>query len=114
MTVSNPRCFFDLTHGGRPLGRIVMELYASVVPKTAENFSTLCRGDTKNDQGVPLTYKNSTFHRVIKNFMIQGGGRMEPLNLQISLGMTALEDCLFMGKSLLTKISVFFMILQAC
>jgi cyclophilin family peptidyl-prolyl cis-trans isomerase len=46
------------------LGRVVIELYDSVVPKTANNFKTLCQ----NRQ-----YKNSIFHRVIKDFMIQGG-----------------------------------------
>jgi hypothetical protein len=40
--MANPRVFFDMTVGGAPAGRIVMELYANEVPKTAENFRTLC------------------------------------------------------------------------
>ncbi|CAK7269824.1 cytochrome P450 monooxygenase 41 [Sporothrix epigloea] len=66
--------FFDINIGNKPAGRIVFELYSDVVPKTAENFRALCAGDkgTTKD-GKPLHYKGSIFHRVIKQFMIQGG-----------------------------------------
>jgi hypothetical protein len=40
----NPRVFFDISIGGEPAGKMVMELYADVVPKTAENFRALCTG----------------------------------------------------------------------
>ena len=54
-----------------------MEIFKDKVPRTAENFLTLCRGDQKSStSGIQLSYKNSTFHRVIKGFMIQGGGRL--------------------------------------
>lgn len=43
--MSNPKVFFDITIGGAPAGRIVMELRADVVPKTAENFRALCTGE---------------------------------------------------------------------
>lgn len=66
---SNPRVFFDVASNSKPLGRIVMELRADVAPKTAENFRALCTGE----KGGNLSYKNSTFHRIIPQFMIQGG-----------------------------------------
>ncbi|EAW15065.1 putative peptidyl-prolyl cis-trans isomerase [Aspergillus clavatus NRRL 1] len=50
-----------------------MELFADVTPKTAENFRKFCTGESKTAQGRPQGYKNSKFHRVIKDFMIQGG-----------------------------------------
>ncbi|XP_030057599.1 peptidyl-prolyl cis-trans isomerase [Microcaecilia unicolor] len=65
--MARPRCFFDVTADGAPLGRIVMELRPDVVPKTAENFLKLCT----HEKG--YGYKNSCFHRVIKDFMCQGG-----------------------------------------
>mmetsp|Transcript_11582 Transcript_11582/g.21977 ORF Transcript_11582/g.21977 Transcript_11582/m.21977 type:complete len:186 (+) Transcript_11582:59-616(+) len=72
--MSNPRVFFDIEIGGRPAGRIEMELFADTVPKTAENFRALCTGEKgKGRSGKPLHYKGSTFHRVIPDFMCQGG-----------------------------------------
>uniref|UniRef100_A0A7S3G7C9 peptidylprolyl isomerase n=1 Tax=Palpitomonas bilix TaxID=652834 RepID=A0A7S3G7C9_9EUKA len=69
-----PKCFFDITIGGEAKGRVVMELFADKTPKTAENFRALCTGEKGNGKaGKPLHYKGSTFHRVIKDFMIQGG-----------------------------------------
>ncbi|XP_042687665.1 peptidyl-prolyl cis-trans isomerase H isoform X1 [Centrocercus urophasianus] len=113
---NNPVVFFDVTIGGQEVGRMKIELFADVVPKTAENFSAaraasrspgestwaegerprpfsalsvelpirsvhkgstfmswqFCTGEFRKD-GVPIGYKGSTFHRVIKDFMIQGG-----------------------------------------
>lgn len=60
--------------GDSPAGRITMELFEDVTPKTAANFKALCIGDKGvGKSGVNLHYKGSQFHRVIKNFMIQGG-----------------------------------------
>merc|ERR1712232_879382 len=72
--MSNPVVFFDMTIGGSPAGRIVMELRADVVPKTAENFRALCTGEKgMGKSGKPLHFKGSAFHRVINDFMCQGG-----------------------------------------
>lgn len=74
----NPRVYFDLHLGKRPIGRIVMELFADTTPRTAENFRALCTGE----RGIsPVTnkllhYKGSAFHRVINGFMAQGVERI--------------------------------------
>ncbi len=65
--MANPQVYFDITIDGKPAGRITFELFADSVPKTAENFRALCVG---HEAG---TYTGSSFHRVIPQFMLQGG-----------------------------------------
>lgn len=68
------KVFFDLTANGVSKGRVVFQLYDDVVPKTAENFRALCTGEKgESELGHKLHYKGSLFHRVIKDFMCQGG-----------------------------------------
>jgi cyclophilin family peptidyl-prolyl cis-trans isomerase len=84
----NPRVYFDIQIGHRPVGRMVFELYADVTPKTAENFRSLCTGERgMSSSGSPLHFKvchtcvcpcsnffqGSIFHRIISGFMAQGG-----------------------------------------
>ncbi|XP_074256410.1 E3 SUMO-protein ligase RanBP2 isoform X4 [Saimiri boliviensis] len=64
---TNPVVFFDVCADGEPLGRITMELFSNIVPRTAENFRALCTGEKG------FGFKNSVFHRVIPDFVCQGG-----------------------------------------
>ncbi|XP_016370447.1 E3 SUMO-protein ligase RanBP2-like isoform X3 [Sinocyclocheilus rhinocerous] len=64
---SNPVVFFNITIDGEDAGRIIMELFAHIVPKTAENFRALCT----REKG--FGYLQSVFHRIIPGFMCQGG-----------------------------------------
>lgn len=71
---ANPKVFFDMLIGEEPAGRIVFELFADAAPLTAENFRALCTGEKGVGQsGKPLHYKGSRFHRIIPQFMCQGG-----------------------------------------
>ena len=72
----NPRVYFDITIGSRAAGRIVIELFVDITPKTAENFRALATGEInvqppKNLR--KLHYTGTKFHRIIEGFMVQGG-----------------------------------------
>jgi len=61
------RCFMDVSMDGNAIGRIIFELFVDITPKTCENFRQLCTGEPG------FGYKGSTFHRIIRNFMLQAG-----------------------------------------
>lgn len=73
--IIRPRTFFDIEIDDKKIGRIVFLLFKDFVPKTVENFRALCTGEkgVSEISGKNLHYKGSTFHRIIPNFMIQGG-----------------------------------------
>ncbi|KAI8147063.1 peptidyl-prolyl cis-trans isomerase cyp5 [Fennellomyces sp. T-0311] len=69
-----PKVFFDIAINGKPTGRLTFKLFSDVVPKTAENFRVLCsKSDKTTAAGIPLSYKDTHFHRIIPGFMAQGG-----------------------------------------
>ena len=73
-TAGRSKVWFDISIGGVKAGKVLFELYNDIVPKTAENFRALCTGEKgTGNQGKPLHFKGSQFHRIIKSFMIQGG-----------------------------------------
>ena len=75
-----PKVYFDIApFGDHKGGRIVFELYKDVVAATAENFRQLCTGEHgMGKNGKPLSYKGSTFHRIIPGFMVQGRAATSP------------------------------------
>ena len=119
----NPQVFFDITIGGTAAGRVEMELFADTCPKTAENFLQLCVG-TKSKSGKTLHFKGSPFHRVIPDFMCQGGdftagngtggesiygGKFVvrlPRALRLTLEREAVREGVNLNQLVLTKLAV--------
>lgn len=77
MSRKQPQVYMDIMIGSKAVGRISFELFVDITPKTAENFRGLCTGEygtvglQRTNQ--KLWYRNSSFHRIIDGFMIQGG-----------------------------------------
>ena len=69
-TITN-KCYFDISINGENAGRITFGLFGKTVPKTVENFKSLCVGDKKSlYNGNPLAYKGSKFHRIIPGALL--------------------------------------------
>ncbi|XP_054712512.1 peptidyl-prolyl cis-trans isomerase G-like [Uloborus diversus] len=75
MISKRPRCFLDVEVGNEHIGRIIIELFMETCPITCENFRLLCSGEKGIGKTTkkPLHYKGTLFHRIVKNFVIQGG-----------------------------------------
>jgi peptidylprolyl isomerase len=113
----NPVVFFDISIGGVPAGRIEFELFADVVPKTAENFRALCTGERGAPEGRPLLalhYKGSLFHAITKGVACVGGditnhdgtggdsifgGRFNDESFEGKAGAHTGRGCLSMGQA---------------
>ena len=76
-----PHCYLDISIGGENIGRIVLELFSDLAPRTAENFQGIVNGRKTKDNGI-LTYKGNYFHRVIKNFIVQAGDLKYGMSLE--------------------------------
>eukprot|EP00927_Polykrikos_kofoidii_P066205 TRINITY_DN61849_c0_g1_i1.p1 TRINITY_DN61849_c0_g1~~TRINITY_DN61849_c0_g1_i1.p1 ORF type:complete len:379 (+),score=65.77 TRINITY_DN61849_c0_g1_i1:71-1138(+) len=128
LSVARPLIFLDIAIDGAPVGRLVCELYVDQVPRTAENFRSLCtgsRGDGK--RGKPLHYKGCPFHRIVPNLMVQSGdithgdgtggesmfGQTFPdESLQLQHGVPGILSMANSGKN--TNGSQFFITTKAC
>ena len=74
MSSARSKVFFDIAIGKAKPAKVTFELFNDVVPKTAENFRALCTGEKGvGRSGKPLHFKGSAFHRIIPQFMLQGG-----------------------------------------
>jgi cyclophilin family peptidyl-prolyl cis-trans isomerase len=62
--MANPKVYFDMEVGGEDVGRVTMELFDDVVPKTSENFRALCTGEKG------FGFQGSSFHRVIPGYVV--------------------------------------------
>ncbi|XP_066385814.1 peptidyl-prolyl cis-trans isomerase CYP22-like isoform X2 [Miscanthus floridulus] len=111
----NPVVFFDVTIGSIPAGRIKMELFADIAPKTAENFRQFCTGEHRKN-ALPQGYKGCQFHRVIKDFMIQGGDFLK----NDGTGCTSIYGTKFDDENFIAKhtgpglLSMFFITCAKC
>ena len=71
----NPRAFFDIAIANKPVGRLTFEVFKNDVPKTSDNFLAFCKG-YKMNESANISYKDTIFHRIIPDFMCQGGDIM--------------------------------------
>lgn len=83
------KVFFDIAVNGQEKGRIVIGLFGKTVPKTVENFRALCTGEKGYSvkTGKALTFAGSNFHRIIPEFMIQGGDFTRSENPHLSVNV---------------------------
>lgn len=100
--ISNPEVYFDIIIEHALAGRIVFELFDDVVPVTADNFRSLCTGERGKGAHTykPLTYKHTKFHKIIRDFMIQGGDfvRGDGYGSDSAYGRTFADES-FVGKA---------------
>lgn len=105
---SNPLVYFDITCGELSLDRVTIELFEDTVPKTVENFRSLCTGERGNARNLnfsdsmkrPLFFKGIPFHRIVPGFIVQGGDilHMDGRGNESAMGYE-LPDESFEGKA---------------
>lgn len=83
---------------------MILELFADVVPKTSENFRQFCTGEYRKD-GIPLGYKGANFHRVIKDFMIQGGDFVNVCRHKLFIFIVLLKLFMFISHGMMILIA---------
>merc|ERR1740117_1466464 len=108
--------FFDITIGGAPAGRIIMDLAANT-PKCSENFRALCTGEKGvGKSGKPLHYKGSSFHRVIDDFINKhtGAGVLSMANAGPNTNGSQFFMCFGPTPHLNGKHTVFGQVKQEC
>lgn len=98
----NPIVFLDISINSFYTGRLKIELFADKVPKTAENFRQFCTGEHRIN-GKPTGFKFSTFHRLIKGFMVQGGDFFN-VSYRILFRMMDLDHIVYMEKLSMMRI----------
>jgi cyclophilin family peptidyl-prolyl cis-trans isomerase len=93
----NKKVFFEIAIDRKAMEKkIIIQLFDHIVPNTCENFRALCTGEKGvGTKGKPLHYKNCIIHRIIKDFMIQGG--------DITNGNGTGGECIYVGDSTLTN-----------
>lgn len=95
--MQRPRVYLDVAISGRPTGRLIIELYQDIVPKTAENFRCLCTGEkgVSRSSGAKLHYKGTRFYRVTHGFGCEGGD----IVAGNGTGSDSIWSCLFADES---------------
>ncbi|KAG9398130.1 hypothetical protein AC1031_014930 [Aphanomyces cochlioides] len=93
----NPIVFLDITVNDKHIGRLIIELRADIVPRTAENFRMLCTGDSVHGSGESRRYTGCDVHRIVRDSLLQAG------NLNGDGGHSAFETRYFDDENFILR-----------